>query len=53
LLKTKSFVREQGFLHGVPIKGYGASDAGVAGLIAYTEQVLAAIPIPGPVPSES
>jgi hypothetical protein len=53
LVETKSSVREQGFLHGVPIKGYGASDAGVVGLIVYTEQVLAAIPIPGPVPSES
>ncbi|KAJ7871289.1 hypothetical protein B0H13DRAFT_2060735 [Mycena leptocephala] len=50
---TSPTAHKTGFLHGVPIKGYGASDAGVAGLIAYTEQVLAAIPIPGPVPSES
>ncbi|KAF7336901.1 hypothetical protein MVEN_02126400 [Mycena venus] len=34
---------KKGFLNGVPMKGYGGSDASVAGLIAYTEQVLAAI----------
>ncbi|KAJ7103698.1 hypothetical protein C8R43DRAFT_1081238 [Mycena crocata] len=33
-----------GVLHGVPMKGYGGSDASVAGLIAYTEEVLAGIP---------
>ncbi|KAJ7240138.1 hypothetical protein B0H12DRAFT_57474 [Mycena haematopus] len=33
-----------GVLKGVPMKGYGGSDASVAALIAYTEQVLAAIP---------
>ncbi|KAJ7909605.1 hypothetical protein B0H13DRAFT_1877546 [Mycena leptocephala] len=50
---TSPTAHKTGVLHGVPIKGYGASDAGVVGLIVYTEQVLAAIPIPGPVPSES
>ncbi|KAJ6496085.1 hypothetical protein C8R45DRAFT_899521 [Mycena sanguinolenta] len=33
-----------GVLNGVPMKGYGGSDASVAALIAYTEQVLATIP---------
>ncbi|KAJ6496086.1 hypothetical protein C8R45DRAFT_984928, partial [Mycena sanguinolenta] len=33
-----------GLLNGVPMKGYGGSDASVAALIAYTEEVLAAIP---------
>ncbi|KAF8169015.1 hypothetical protein K438DRAFT_1730399 [Mycena galopus ATCC 62051] len=33
-----------GFLNGVPMKGYGGSDAAVVGLVAYTEQILAAIP---------
>ncbi|KAF7365730.1 hypothetical protein MVEN_00446800 [Mycena venus] len=32
--------RKAGVLNGVPMKGYGGSDATVAGLIAYTEQVL-------------
>ncbi|KAJ7208848.1 hypothetical protein GGX14DRAFT_551274 [Mycena pura] len=33
-----------GFLDGVAMKGYGGSDAAVARLIAWTEEVLAAIP---------
>ncbi|KAF8168684.1 hypothetical protein K438DRAFT_1856406 [Mycena galopus ATCC 62051] len=33
-----------GFLNGVPMKGYGGSDAAVVGLVAYTELVLAGIP---------
>ncbi|KAF7375412.1 hypothetical protein MSAN_00428800 [Mycena sanguinolenta] len=32
-----------GVLNGVPMKGYGGSDASVAALIEYTEQVLATI----------
>ncbi|KAJ7106535.1 hypothetical protein C8R44DRAFT_324960 [Mycena epipterygia] len=32
-----------GVLRGVPMKGYGGSDAAVAGLAAYTERVLGAI----------
>ncbi|KAJ6527104.1 hypothetical protein B0H19DRAFT_1196468 [Mycena capillaripes] len=35
--------RKAGILNGVPMKGYGGSDASVAGLIAYTERVLAEI----------
>ncbi|KAJ7849254.1 hypothetical protein B0H14DRAFT_3452628 [Mycena olivaceomarginata] len=33
-----------GVSHGVRTRGYGGSDASVAGFIAYTEKVLAAIP---------
>ncbi|KAF7375413.1 hypothetical protein MSAN_00428900 [Mycena sanguinolenta] len=33
-----------GVLNGVLMKGYGGSDASVAALVAYTEQVLATIP---------
>ncbi|KAJ7726675.1 hypothetical protein DFH07DRAFT_852523 [Mycena maculata] len=40
---TAHKTRTQGVLRGVPMKGYGGSDASVAGLIAYTESVLAAI----------
>ncbi|KAJ6546064.1 hypothetical protein DFH09DRAFT_1171905 [Mycena vulgaris] len=34
---------KSGVLNGVPMKGYGGSDATVEGLIAYTERVLAKI----------
>ncbi|KAJ7692820.1 hypothetical protein B0H14DRAFT_3662689 [Mycena olivaceomarginata] len=34
---------KSGVLNGVQMKGYGGSDASVAGLIAYTEQVLSTI----------
>ncbi|KAF7365695.1 hypothetical protein MVEN_00443200 [Mycena venus] len=33
--------KKKGLLNGIPMKGYGGSDATVAGLIAYTERVLA------------
>ncbi|KAF7365720.1 hypothetical protein MVEN_00445700 [Mycena venus] len=35
--------RKKGVLNGIPMKGYGGSDVTVAGLIAYTERVLADI----------
>ncbi|KAJ7046368.1 hypothetical protein C8F04DRAFT_1064091 [Mycena alexandri] len=35
--------RKTGVLNGIPMKGYGGSDATVAGLIDYTERVLAEI----------
>ncbi|KAJ7083480.1 hypothetical protein C8R44DRAFT_894524 [Mycena epipterygia] len=34
---------KSGILHGIPMKGYGGSDAAVVGLMAYTEEVLGAI----------
>ncbi|KAJ7132666.1 hypothetical protein C8R46DRAFT_1140535 [Mycena filopes] len=35
--------RRAGILNGVPMKGYGGSDASVAALVEYTEKVLAGI----------
>ncbi|KAJ7464976.1 hypothetical protein B0H11DRAFT_2284920 [Mycena galericulata] len=40
---SSSTAQKSGVLHGVPIKGYGGSDASVARLVAYTEEVLAKI----------
>ncbi|KAJ7464982.1 hypothetical protein B0H11DRAFT_69230 [Mycena galericulata] len=40
---SSSTAHKSGVLHGVPIKGYGGSDASVARLVAYTEEVLAKI----------
>ncbi|KAJ7849258.1 hypothetical protein B0H14DRAFT_2765952 [Mycena olivaceomarginata] len=41
---TSPTANKTGVLHGIRMKGYGGSDASVAGLVAYTEKVLSAIP---------
>ncbi|KAF7335621.1 hypothetical protein MVEN_02217000 [Mycena venus] len=40
---TSTTADKYGVLHGVPLKGYGGSDASVKGLVEYTEGVLAEV----------
>ncbi|KAK7055726.1 hypothetical protein R3P38DRAFT_2848731 [Favolaschia claudopus] len=42
-LETATLSSKYGVLQGIPMKGYGGSDASVAGLIRYTNEVLAGI----------
>ncbi|KAJ7469962.1 hypothetical protein B0H11DRAFT_2042910 [Mycena galericulata] len=40
---AEDLAHKVGFLNGIPLQGFGGSDARVAGLIAYTERVLSGI----------